>query len=57
MHVLEYRVLSQCVISTNSRQNYNDYIEIEYNITRYCEYKQNSAVFVEISFTFRNEGR
>jgi len=46
----------KCIISTNSRQNCNDYIEIEYNITCYCEYKQNSTVF-EISFAFRNKGR
>lgn len=58
MHVLERCVLSQCINSANFRENCNDYIEIEYNIiTCYCEYKQNSAVFVEISFTLRNEGK
>lgn len=58
IHVLKRCVLSQCSNSTNFRGDCNDYIEIEYNIiTCYGEYKQNSTVFVEISFTFRNEGK
>lgn len=41
-------ILSRYIISiiSNSRHNYNDYNEIEYNtIARYCECKRNSAVF------------